>query len=325
MNERDLIGKILSQFTDSSDLLLKGIGDDCAVIAESGQLCWLVSTDVLVESVHFVREWHDPYNLGRKSVAVNFSDIAAMGGTPRFILISLVLPNKTPDEWLQKWHDGVKSMLGEFSSVLIGGDVARGAQLTINVTVIGTAHPESVVYRSGAEPDQDIYVTNNLGSSAAGFELLNRGINSRSKFLPLIKAHLDPQPQVKIGSMLAESRLISSMQDISDGIATDLSHICKASDVSAVLDGRKIPIDSLVQEMASEFNVSALDLALYGGEDYQLVFTSDTENRSKIQDITMSTGVPITRVGNTHRGPAKVTLGGDGHQKDITFKGFEHI
>ena len=324
MNERDLIAKILNQFSATSPLLLKGIGDDCAVIAASDTLCWLVSTDLLVENVHFVTSWHEAFILGRKSIAVNLSDVAGMGGTPCFILISLVLPANITEKWLQEWHDGVKSIIDEFSCVLIGGDVSKGEQLSINVTVIGTAHPDHVIYRSGASAGQDIYVTGQLGSSAAGLELLRRGFQGSKEVKSLLDAHLDPQPQVKIGNILSNAGLVSSMQDISDGIATDLSHICKASNVSALVDAKKIPIDTLVQRSVAEFNLSALDLALFGGEDYQLVFTSDRDNCSTLQNIAEKTEVLITKIGETHLGPAKVELLENGERKDISFKGFEH-
>ncbi len=324
MTERDLITAIFNQFTDTSPMLLKGIGDDCAVIAESENLCWLVSTDVLVENVHFVTKWHEAFTLGRKSIAVNLSDIAAMGGTPRFILISLVLPVNIADKWLQEWHDGVKSILDEYSCILIGGDVSRGELFSINVTVIGTAAPALVAYRSGASPDQDIYVTGQLGSSAAGLELLKRGFDSNSEFGPLIQAHLDPCPQIKIGSNLAASCLVTSMQDISDGLATDLSHICKASNVSAVVDADKIPMNAILHGNEEELNLSALDLAIFGGEDYQLVFTSKRGNNTKLQKIAKDSGILITNIGKTCQGPARVTLLDDGRQKDISFKGYEH-
>jgi thiamine-monophosphate kinase len=324
MNERELIAQIFKQFDTASPLLLKGIGDDCAVLAESDNLCWLVSTDLLVENVHFVTKWHRAYTLGRKSIAVNISDIAAMGGTPRFILISLVVPSSIQEHWLKNWHDGVKSMLEEFSCVLIGGDVSKGEQLTINITVIGTAHPSNVVYRSGASAGQDIYITGELGSSAAGLELLRKGYSDSSEFYPLIKTHLDPQPQVEIGNKLGQGHLVGAMQDVSDGIATDLSHICKASNVSAVIDADKLPIDELVQRIENEVNLSALDLALFGGEDYQLIFTSSKKNSPQIRKIAEESGVLITKIGEIHEGPAQVLLLKDGHKEDISFRGYEH-
>jgi thiamine-monophosphate kinase len=324
MNERELIAQIFSQFDTASPLLLKGIGDDCAVFTESDNLCWLASTDLLVENVHFVTKWHGAYALGRKSIAVNFSDIAAMGGKPRFILISLVIPSSLQEDWLQDWHDGVKSMLDEFTCVLIGGDVSKGEQLTINVTVLGTAHPDYVVYRSGASANQDIYITGELGSSAAGLELLKKGYNTSGEFLPLIQAHLDPLPKVEIGIKLGKDHLVTAMQDVSDGIATDLSHICKASNVSAIIDANKLPINGLVQRISSEINHSPLDLALFGGEDYQLIFTSSRENSSQIQKIAKESSVPITKIGETREGPAQVLLLKDDHTKDISFKGYEH-
>jgi thiamine-monophosphate kinase len=325
MNERDLISSISHQFAGTSPLLLKGIGDDCAVIAESDSHCWLVSTDLLVENIHFKLKWHAPFTLGRKAIAVNLSDIATMGGVPRFVLLSVVLPTSIQDRWLQEWRDGVKSMLDEFSCILIGGDVSKGERLTINVTVIGTAHPDLVLYRSGATGGQDIYVTGKLGSSAAGLELLKKKYNDGGEYSALMDAHLNPIPQIKIGINLAKSRLVTAMQDISDGIATDLGHICKESNVSAVIDADKIPIDGALYQAMSNCDKSVLELALFGGEDYQLVFISDKENSSALYTIAEESSVAITKIGETMEGGSRVLLLENGRQKDISFRGYEHI
>lgn len=324
MQERSIIERIGKRYPRQVDGLLKGIGDDCAVIADSGTLCWLLSSDLLVEDTHFIHKWHDPYLLGRKSVAVNISDIAAMGGTPRFLLSSLVLPPHISEEWLESWQDGVKSMLDMFSCTLIGGDVSRGKHLVIDIMVIGRMHPDHVVYRSGAAAGDDIYVSGNLGSSAAGLTLLKNNRSRELDFTDLIDTHFNPQPQVEVGRLLAKKRLASSMQDISDGIATDLSHICVASNISSRIEAKRIPMDEKVIQVANLFSTNPLEYALYGGEDYQLLFTSHPKNRQHIQEIALQTKTPLTRIGQTLKGPPRVVLEMDGQEEDITFRGFEH-
>ena len=324
MQERNLISKLQQQFSGSCDYLLQGIGDDCAVFAETDSMCWLVSTDLLVEDIHFIIDWQPGNMLGRKAIAVNLSDIAAMGGDPRFVLLSLVVPEKISDQWLRSFHEGVQGILKEFSCNLIGGDISSGNRFTVSVTIIGSGHPGHIIYRSGAIPNQDIYVTGHLGSSAAGLDILKRGGQNLTQYTQLIEAHLNPVPQVKIAQSLARSGRVAAMQDISDGIATDLGHICKASGVSAEIDRDTIPITPLVTEMAKKYNLPAIDLALYGGEDYQLVFVSARENREYIQSLADETGTLISRVGTTCTGPPQVFLVGPESKTEISFRGFEH-
>jgi thiamine-monophosphate kinase len=323
VKERDFIAQIRNRFSNRSEYLIQGIGDDCAVFADSTDFCWLVTTDVLVDTVHFVRDWHDPYLLGRKSIAVNLSDIAAMAGQPRFVLISLSIPSHISDSWLELWHSGAESMLQEHGCVLIGGDTSSSSVLTVNVMVIGSARPEKVLYRSGAGIGHDIYVTGPLGSSAAGLELLKRGWKN-SKYSELIKAHLDPQPRVKTGEILGDSGLLSAMQDISDGVATDLSHICAESNVGAVLYADKLPYERELIGLCGTMGLDLHDIVLGGGEDYELLFTAESANREKLDRLSRKLARPFFRIGRTVRTPGDVFLEENGLRKNITFGGFEH-
>lgn len=324
MQERQLISKIRDQFSRESAELIKGIGDDCAVFGSSSDLCWMTSTDVLVEDVHFVLKWHDAYRLGRKSIAVNLSDIAAMGGKPQFALVSLVLPPHISDAWLDRFHTGIADMLEKHSCLLIGGDLSTGATLTINVMLIGSAHPEKVVYRSGGAPGQDIFVTGYLGASAAGLQLLKRG-DAKTDYDNLIDAHLNPIPQIEIGHALAERGLAMAMQDISDGLATDLSHICCESKIQGVIELDTLPYTENFPDFCREYDSVSEDLALYGGEDYQLVFTAEICNREAIHALADELGVVVTRVGQTRKGREYVLLQQNGRIRDISYRGFEHI
>jgi len=324
VRERDFISTIRNRFNHRSELLIKGIGDDCAVFTGDGDLCWLATTDLLVEDVHFVRKWHDPYLLGRKSVAVNISDIAAMGARPRLALLSIALPPSLSSSWLDRWQHGVDSMLGDHGCMLMGGDTTRSSVLTINVMVLGTSPAEKVLYRSGAKAGDDIYVSGPLGTSAAGFELLSKGVQEDALTEKFMRAHLDPQPQVALGLALSASGFVTAMQDISDGIATDISHICGESGVGAEIEAEKLPREEDFDTLCSSYDLSGQNLMISGGEDYELVFTAACAKRRAIEAIGLALGKSLTRIGSVLAEQGRVYLRqGDG-KKDITFGGFEH-
>ncbi len=324
MKELDIIQTTKELFSSTAQGVIKGIGDDCAVFGDMESRCWLISTDLLVENSHFKLEWQSPFTLGRKSIGVNLSDIAAMGGTPRFILLSLVLPKDISERWLDEYRRGVKSILQDHDCHLIGGDTTSGDHLTISVTIIGSTAPELVVYRSGAKVGQDIYVTGPLGSSAIGLELLRKGYREQSEFHELIMAHLDPSPQIKAGLVLAQCRLIGAMQDISDGLSTDLSHICKESGVGALLIEADLPFHPQSVEVCNQHEFDLRSLILHGGEDYQLVFTTDSTNRKMMKQIAQKIGQPFHRVGSIQKEQKVYLQSVDNTFEDIQFKGFEH-
>lgn len=324
MREREFIAQMRNRFAQGSEFLIKGIGDDCAVFAGRGDLCWLATTDLLVEDVHFVRKWHDPYLLGRKAVAVNLSDIAAMGGRPRLALLSIALPPSLSEVWLDRWRQGVDGMLGDHDCILMGGDTTTSSVLTINIMVLGTSPAERVLYRSGAKAGDDIYVTGPLGRAAAGLELLRRGVGEDRAAEEYILAHLDPQPQVAAGLALSGSGLVSAMQDISDGIATDISHICGESGVGAVIEAEKLPREEVFERLCLRYGLSAEDLMVAGGEDYELVFTADPGGRRAIEKLGSELGKPFARIGSIIAGRKKVYLQKNGGKTEITYGGFEH-
>lgn len=324
MRERQFIDKIRDRFGGHSPFLLQGIGDDCAVFTETDSTaCWLVSTDLLVENVHFLFDCHDPALLGRKSIAVNISDVAAMGGKPLFCLLSLVLPPSLQEEWLENWWNGVQTILDQYGCLLIGGDTSQGDCLTISVMVVGRTQQGRVLYRSGAGIGEDIYVSGTLGASAAGLEMLKKNIVS-AEYESLRMAHLDPEPQVEIGCALGESGVITAMQDISDGIATDLSHICQASGIGATIEADALPFPPGLQSFCRKNNLDARKLALFGGEDYQLLFTALPGNRKELEKVAAHLGRTFYRVGFTTKGDGKVFLRSGEDILDITYRGFEH-
>ena len=327
LSEREIIRLASQRSNLKVGGLVKGIGDDCAVFGSSADGSWLVTTDTLVEGVHFDMTFHPPQLLGRKCVAVSLSDIAAMGGVPRFILISISIPTNIPDTWLTSWLDGVTEIAEEYNCSLIGGDTVQAGELSITVTLLGEAGSSGVIYRSGAGEDDTVYVSGYLGDSAVGLELLQSQLAGAEddKWPEFIKAHLDPVPQVYLGQQLAQSGLVTSMQDISDGLATDLSHICHESGLAAILTEPSLPQNPRLKKVAEVVNKDILDLQLFSGEDYQLVFTVQYGRESEVESmLAESHGQPIHAVGRLRKGSGVQLRQIDGELLDITFKGYEH-
>ncbi|MBC8209270.1 MAG: thiamine-phosphate kinase [Desulfobulbaceae bacterium] len=326
VSERSLIEMIRATVVTDAPGLLQGIGDDCAVF-ESGSSPWLVSTDTLVDRVHFERSFHPPKLLGRKSMAVNLSDVAAMGGRPRFALLSLSLPPNLSSDWLNEYLAGVRDILGEYDCVLIGGDTVTSAELAFSVTVLGQSDAGPVLYRSEAGEGDIVMVSGPLGSSAAGLAILQRdGGGPQEDCSSLIAAHLDPIPQVQLGLELAASGFVTAMQDISDGLATDLAHICRESSVSALVHASQLPRLPELSVAAEYLNRTPLDWMLKGGEDYQLVFTVRAGLVPALQDILRKKGLPaVVEVGVIRSGSGVYLETGEDQEQEITFQGFEHL
>jgi thiamine-monophosphate kinase len=337
LSELALIRLIREASAATAPGLIQGIGDDCAVFggygdSHAGQ--WLITTDTLVDLVHFDRHWHLPELLGRKSIAVNLSDIAAMGGTPRFVLLSLCLPPALDSQWLQRWFSGAQAIMAEHGCVLIGGDTVAGRDLVISVTVIGEAGGRQIVYRSGARPGDIIYVSGSLGSAAAGLALLQKAKEQGTspeewkqwpQWQALLEAHLNPTPQVKLGQHLALSGCVSSMQDISDGLATDLAHICQESGTGSLVYADRLPALAALDSAADFVVRERLDLLLKGGEDYQLLFTVRPSQVHELEAGLFTSGIhQISPVGIITEGQGVTLERNDGSRSDISFQGYEH-
>jgi len=327
LSEREIIHLIRRQSQKDTAGLTTGIGDDCAVFGSSGSSRWLITTDTLVDSIHFDRSFHPAGLLGRKCVGVSLSDIAAMGGKPRFILVSLNMPPKIKAKWLKEWFGGVAEISNEFNCCLIGGDTVQAKELSITVTAIGEPGPGGIIYRSGAREHDTVYVSGHLGNSAAGLLLLQkRKWNSRrKKWADFVNAHLNPTPQVDLGQQLALSGFVTSMQDISDGLATDLSHICFESGVGAILSQISLPQHPKLADAANYLQCDHLDLQLFHGEDYQLVFTVRQGREKQVESMIAGTlNLAIHPVGRIKKGSGVMLQRTDGKLADISYKGYEH-
>ena len=272
--EQALIKLIAGKYgADADASLIKSIGDDTAVILAGGQAI-LVTCDMLIENTHFRRDIADPYDLGWKSVAVNISDIAAMGGEPTYTLVSLGIRDQEVAE-IDESYRGMRDVASRFGSKLIGGDTCFSeSQSVFSVFQLGTADQRRVLYRSGARPGDAILVTGALGDSRTGLELLlKHGLDAARKLSDAaVAAHLRPMPRVPEGQLLARLGVRSAM-DLSDGLAQDLPKLCEASGVGVIVFLDKIPVGDATRRFAPDLGHDPARFAAEGGEDYELLFT----------------------------------------------------
>lgn len=272
LGEFGLIDRIRSRFPAPSGIT--GIGDDCAVIPQRRGCDTLVSTDMLVEGTHFLREDISPYDLGWKSAAVNLSDIAAMGGRPTATFLSLALPASLEPGWIEAFMNGYADISGRFDTALLGGDTtASPDRICINVAVLGECPSGKARLRSSAMSNDLICVTGPLGDSAAGLKAILQGVERDADVQRLIERHYRPMPRVSEGLELASNLYVHAMMDISDGISSDLEHILEASDLFAEIDADAIPLSAVLKRVCKRYGWDPLALAAGGGEDYELLFT----------------------------------------------------
>jgi len=342
--ERDLIAKIEdlvgSAAKDPSVLL--GIGDDCAVMASTPGRHLVATTDTLVESVHFDLDYFDPWHLGRKTASVNLSDVGAMGGCPRWALLNLAVRPGLADSFWKNFSMGLMSRLSRYGVDLVGGDtVSTPDRLSVSLTLIGEVEPGKWLSRSRAEPGDLIYCSGNLGEAAAGLEWLKNckgkkgpfkgqrtvGIRrrvSRVILRRLVARHLDPEPRMALGQALAANGSVRSAIDLSDGIATDLAHICNMSGIGAEVWANEMPISRALKSISKILGISPLSLALTGGEDFELLWTVSEKNEAEVQKIAAEVlGYIPFRIGKMVVGD-RVLLKTRRGTEDITYQGYEH-
>ena len=272
LGEFGLIERIRARFPAPQGAT--GIGDDCAVLMQQNGLEGLVSTDMLIEGTHFLRDDITPYQLGWKSAAVNLSDIAAMGGRPKATFLSLALPPDLDVEWVDEFLRGYGELSARFDTALLGGDTtASPDRICINVTVLGESPAWKSHRRSDARPDDLICVTGTLGDSAAGLKAILEGVERDDDVQALIERHYLPVPRVAEGLELAANHQVHAMMDISDGLASDLNHILEASGLGAEIKMEDIPLSLALKRVCKRYGWDPISLSVGGGEDYELLFT----------------------------------------------------
>jgi thiamine-monophosphate kinase len=300
--------------------VVTGIGDDCAVLRVPPGHELLVTTDFTLEKVHFRRDWHRPELVGRRCLTRGLSDIAAMGGEPRAAFLSLALPSDVPQKWVRRFLKGLLDLAAEFKLPLAGGDTAQSAGgIQADIVVVGSVPRGKAVLRSGAKAGEGIYVTGELGGSAAALARLAEAQTLPAEHLEQLSRQSRPQARVDVGQWLRRHRVASAMIDLSDGLSTDLNHICQESHVGAEIETEAIPRAWFGLGRKPGKKRVALELALHGGDDYELLFTSAAAVPNRVA------GVRVTRIGHTTPSAGMRLIGPDGKKHLLQARGWEHF
>lgn len=309
--EFEIIEKIKSKVRLYSKNIKAGIGDDCAAINFSKDKYMLITTDMLAENEHFSLDYFTPRQIGMKAIEANVSDIAAKGGNPEYCAISFGLPSGISIDVVGGIYDGINSSASEYRLNVVGGNITRSSQIIINVCMIGFAKKKNLVLRNGAKAGDLLFCTGDLGGAGIGLELLRNKIKGNS-----IKRHLEPKAKLKLGQELAVIG-VNSMIDASDGLA-DIRHICHASNAGALIHADKIPISPKTREDARKLGKNPIDFALYGGEDFELIFTAPKNKLERLKKL------DVTAIGEIVGQNSGIKLIGENFAKDLG-RGFEHF
>jgi thiamine-monophosphate kinase len=290
-----------------------GIGDDAAILSSGGKKDWVLSCDAFLEGVHFLTDRHPADSVGFKSLVRAASDLAAMGATPRFFLLTLAIPVRRTGTWLGEFLRGMARAARSMKMTLAGGDTTKSNAVSISITVVGEIAGGRAVTRAGARPGDLIYVSGTLGRAQLGLDLLvhgnvsgknRRGVSAKDRAIEgLLCPHLYPSTKLELGAWLARHRVASAMMDISDGLSTDLTRLCTASGVGAQIQSAAIPVVVLpaaLSKCRGRLKFHPLQMALHGGEDYELLFTVSPRNAKKLH---AAPGFKhLTQIGKVTRG-----------------------
>lgn len=317
--------------------VVKTIGDDAAVLKATGNNLSVLTTDILVQNVHFDTSYTSMKHLGRKAAAVNLSDIAAMCAIPTAALVSVGIHSNVSVEMIEDFYDALTAEFGRFGCAVAGGDTsASPIGFVVSITVAGEVEPDRLATRDGAKAGDVVCVTGDLGRSVAGLKVLRRAkkkyieAGQPPDFSPdfegydtVLQKHLMPEPRVKLGRDISEKIRIHSMIDVSDGLVSDMLHVCRASGVSAELEEEFIPLDPSTRRTAEEFNDDPLSYALYGGEDYELLFTIAEKDFPKLYSLEGY----IRPIGRITEGKPQVTVKRTGKAPETysDFPSYQHF
>ncbi len=322
ISEAELIRWIRSLASPFQKKVLVGIGDDAAVIKGREGYSYLFTTDTLVENVHFRWEFVHPYQVGWKALAVNASDIAAMGGYPVFALVTFGIPTSFLSSRVKEVYKGLVDLSTRLNLEISGGDIVRSRIFFISISVVGEVEAGRAVLRSGAKPGDSVYLTGDIGRAATGFLSLKEGkkLHLPSATDSLRRRWLMPFPRIKEAREIAMGGVATAMIDLSDGLSSDLYHILEESGVGAEIWEKNLPIASETEKVCHELNRSPLEVALHGGEDYELLFTAPaTTNVEKIVSF------QVTRIGKILEGSGLFLLNKKGERKKLKSGGWDHF
>ncbi len=318
------IARALVPARAASSRLKMGIGDDAAVIWPAGRTEWVLSCDTFLEDVHFRAKTHPPDAVGYKTLARASSDLAAMGATPRYFLLTLALPTARTGPWLDAFLKGMARAASELGITAVGGDTTKSRTVFVSITVLGEIVPGRALTRSGARPGDIVYVSGKLGRAQLGLELVLRGHTRGRHLCALVQPQLYPKIQIELGSWLARQRIASSAMDLSDGLSTDLARLCAASQVGAKIYASKVPrvaIPSTAVRKLGKRKVDPLQLALHGGEDYELLFTIPSHQTKKLRRAPGASA--LTAIGEITRNRELILVANDGRENALKPQGWD--
>lgn len=318
LGEFGLIELLAKAAGAGDERLLIGIGDDAAAWKGDDSI-QLATVDSFIEGVHFTRSTASWPDIGWKALAVNLSDIAAMGGIPRYALVSLALPNDTRAEDVGSLYHGLLELARQYGVTIIGGDISTAPLIAISITVLGSSPTRQLLTRSSAKVRDTVAVTGQLGASAAGMELLasQRHLDKEAETI-LKNAFLRPTPHIAEGLLLVEQGVKTAI-DVSDGLVADLNQICRASGVGARIEVERVPVEPTVKDA---FGKKALEMALSGGEDYELLFTASAET---VERVKKAASVPVTTIGAITAGKGVTPVDKEGQPLKLKKAGWEHF
>ncbi|MBA4495571.1 thiamine-phosphate kinase [Paenactinomyces guangxiensis] len=309
-----------------SDRIEVDIGDDAAVVVPAPERSLVMTCDTMVETVHFLRQTMSCRDIGWKLLTSNLSDIAAMGGTPTFALLSIAVPFSWQTEEIQEIYRGLYQCADENRVTLVGGDtVSTPGPLTLSLTLLGEVSPGNALRRSSAKPGDVVFVTGTVGDSAAGLYLLLHHPQLKEDFPTLVKAHTRPAAQVSIGKWLAESGFNPACDDISDGIAGEAWEIAEASGVKLVIEQEKLPLTAACKEVAKMAEMDPYEWAWFGGEDYQLIGTIRPDGWQQLRQAALEENILITAIGRVEAGEPCVEKETAGKRMSLQQKGYNHF
>jgi thiamine-monophosphate kinase len=304
------------------------LGDDAAAFRGREDLCWLATCDAQIDGVHFLSARTDPAQLGHRIAAVNLSDIAAMGGIPRFAFAALRVPRALDASWVDSVYGGLQAGLAQAGASILGGNTARSdGGFSMDLFLLGQVEPERILTRSAVKPGDVLCVTGTLGDSCAGLYLLDYPDAPVSAAVRsfCVGRHCTPTARLSVGRFLGDTGSVHACIDISDGLVADAAHLAKASGLSLRIDARSVPLHPMTLEAADAAGVSAVRWALQGGEDFELLFAVPRNSAAEVaRQCEAQTGVRVTVVGEAHEGAPEVgVVGADA--ADLNQRGFDHL
>ncbi len=318
---------IAPEFKDLVKKHMTGIGDDCSIVPISETNSHIFTTDMLIEKTHFLRDKITPYQLGFKSLAVNLSDIAAMGGRPIGSYISIGLPKDIKLNWIEDFMHGYKALSQKEDVPLLGGDTTSSENaIIINVGISGEIKNQNIKKRSDAREKDIICLTGQTGDSAAGLQALFKDLPVDESTKPLYDQHLTPYPHVSEGKWLAQFKEVHAMMDVSDGVSSDLKHILKASSVKGIIELEKIPLSPTLTHFCKAHDLNSVELALTGGEDYVLLLTIDNKSFANISHKFQDEfNKPLYPIGTIKKGAPEIQYYKNNEQIKEIKKGYSHF